>query len=356
MKNLILFLVISLTFISCATKAKKTIIAHRGAPGYLPEHSLTGVSMAHSWGVDFIEPDLVLSKDNEVMVLHDIHIDTTTNVQEVFPKRKRRDGRFYAVDFTLEELKRLTLNERINLKTGKRVFSGRYPLKKTSFEIPTFIEFIELVQGLNKSTGRNVGIYPEIKSPEFHKQEKKDITKHVFNILNNKGYNKKDANIYVQCFYPFTLIRLRGEFGAKFPMIQLIAENSWKESSVDYDNLRTLEGLGDMSPYIQGIGPYINHLYTIENGKIKKTKLVEWAHGLGLKVHPYTHRSDSLPKGFESEKQLLDFLFNDLNVDGVFSDFGDLVQILHLLQFHLCSHYHHLFHVFLHHLQQQCEL
>ena len=322
MKNLILLLVL----ISCASPVKKTIIAHRGAPGYLPEHSLAGVAMAHSFNIDFIEPDLVLTKDERVVVLHDIHIDTTTNVSDIYPNRARKDGRFYAIDFKLSELKKLNLNERINLKTGKRVFPKRYPLKKTSFKIPTFNQFIELVQGLNQSRGKNIGIYPEIKNPEFHKGEGKDITKAVFKILNQYGYNRKEANIFVQCFYPPTLIRLRREFKAKFPIVQLIAENSWKESSTDYTAMQTKKGLSKIAPYIQGIGPYISQLYSLEKGKIKKTKLVDFAHELGLKVHPYTHRSDFLPQGFKSEKELLNFLFNDLNVDGVFSDFGDRIR------------------------------
>ena len=308
---------------SCAQAPKKTIIAHRGAPGYVPEHSLLGVAMAHSFNVDYIEPDLVLSKDNKLVVLHDIHIDTTTNVKEIFPKRKRKDGRFYAIDFTLNELKRLSLNERINLKTGKRVFPNRYPLKKTKLEIPTFKEFLELVNELNKTRNKNIGIYPEIKSPEFHMREGKDIAKITFQFLDKNNLNRKDADIYVQCFYPMTLIRLKDEMKAKFPMIQLIAENSWNESSIDYDNLQSYEGLKDMAPYIKGIGPYINQLYTIEDGKIKKTQLVEWAHKLGLKVHAYTHREDSLPPGFKTEKELLDFLFNEVKIDGIFSDFSD---------------------------------
>lgn len=308
---------------SCAQAPKKTIIAHRGAPGYVPEHSLLGVAMAHSFNVDYIEPDLVLSKDNKLVVLHDIHIDTTTNVKEIFPKRKRKDGRFYAIDFTLNELKRLSLNERINLKTGKRVFPNRYPLKKTKLEIPTFKEFLELVNELNKTRNKNIGIYPEIKSPEFHMREGKDIAKITFQFLDKNNLNRKDADIYVQCFYPMTLIRLKDEMKAKFPMIQLIAENSWNESSIDYDNLQSYEGLKDMAPYIKGIGPYINQLYTIEDGKIKKTQLVEWAHKLGLKVHAYTHREDSLPPGFKAEKELLDFLFNEVKIDGIFSDFSD---------------------------------
>lgn len=324
MKILILLFIL----VSCSqakVKHSKTIIAHRGASGYLPEHSLAAVAMAHHFDVDFIEPDLVLTKDDRVVVLHDIHIDTTTNVKKIFPKRARKDGRYYAIDFTLKELMQLTLNERINLETRKAVFPNRYPVKETPFKIPTFREYIDLVQGLNKSRAKNIGLYPEIKNPEFHKKEGKDITKIVFNILDEYGFNKPDANIYVQCFYPMTLIRLKGEFGARFPMVQLIAENSWGESSINYDNLKTKEGLRDIAPYVKGIGPYFKQLYKVENGKVEKTKLVDWAHELGLKVHTYTHRSDAIPSEFQSEKEFLHFLFNEVKVDGIFSDFGDRI-------------------------------
>jgi glycerophosphoryl diester phosphodiesterase len=321
--KLFLLLIVAITT-SCASR-NKTVIAHRGAPGYLPEHTLAGVAMAHGWGVDFIEPDIVITKDHKAVVLHDIHIDTTTNVTKIFPNRKRKDGRYYAVDFTLKEIKTLNVNERINLKTGKKVFHNRFDLNQSKFKVPTFVEFIELVQGLNKSTGRDIGIYPEIKSPEFHAKEKKDITKITFNILKKYGYNSKKANIFVQCFYPPTLKRLRSEFNAQMPLIALIAENDWKESSIDYDELRTEKGIKELSSYVDGIGPYLKHLIISKPGvNFIQSDLVNFAHKNGLKVHPYTHRVDSLPEYFTDNKKLFDFLYNKVGVDGIFSDFGDV--------------------------------
>src|SRR5687767_8138482 len=95
----------TLILTGCASKSQIVVIAHRGASAYLPEHTLEAYSMAHAWNVDYIEADLVVTKDNKLVVLHDTHVDTTTNVAQLFPKRKRADGRFYAVDFTLEEIK-----------------------------------------------------------------------------------------------------------------------------------------------------------------------------------------------------------------------------------------------------------
>lgn len=327
MRPLLLSLI--LLAISCAsTKSEKVVIAHRGAPGYLPEHTLEGVSMAHAWQVDYIEPDLVVTKDDRLVVLHDIHIDTTTNVAQVFPRRNRKDGRFYAVDFTLRELKQLQVQERVDLATGKRVFPQRFPLKVAAFKIPTFEEFIELVQGLNQTTGRNIGIYPELKSPEFHHKQNKDIAKLAVAVLERYDLNRPDAKVIVQCFYPPTLKRLKNDFNLQVPLVFLIAENDWNESSVDYDYYKTDKGLKEVAQYADGIGPYLGQLIEYdEDNKPKPTKLVALAKKHNLKVHPYTHRLDQLPLGFEDHRALLDFLFNRMEVDGVFSDFADTVMI-----------------------------
>ena len=318
------YLFILAIFITSTFTWGKTVIAHRGASGYLPEHTLEAASMAHSWGVDFIEPDIVLTKDNIPVVLHDTHIDTTTDVARLFPKRKRKDNRYYAIDFTLKELKQLTVTERFNYKTGKKVFPNRFSNKNIDFKIPTFEEFILLVQGLNKSTGKNIGIYPEMKSPEFHKKEGKDIAKVVFNMMKKYGYDKENSNSYIQCFYLPTLKRLREEFKAKMPLVFLIAENSWNESTMDYDFYRTEKGISEIAKVANGIGPYLKHLITRKNGKISKTNLVDLAHKYNLKVHPYTHRIDALPKDFKNNKDFFDFLYNEVKADGIFSDFADV--------------------------------
>lgn len=317
-----LFILILLT--SCASR-NKIVIAHRGASGYLPEHTLAATALAHSWGVDYIEPDIVLTKDNVPVILHDIHIDTTTNVAEHFKGRERSDGRFYAIDFTLKELKKLNVSERFNYKTGARIFPDRFNSNKVEFKIPTLVEFIELVQGLNKTRSVEIGIYPEIKSPEFHMSENKDITKVVFKILSDYGYNKPGSKIYLQCFYLPTLKRLKQEFKTNIPLIFLIAENSWKESSLDYTYFQTYKGLREASKYIDGIGPYLNQLFKIDSkGNLISAGFVEIAKNLNLKVHPYTHRQDQLPKDIHSNKEYFDLIYKKLKVDGVFSDFGDI--------------------------------
>ncbi len=328
MKSTLFFLSVFLTVNSnLFAKIKKSdlvVIAHRGASGYLPEHTLEGAAMAHSWGVDYIEPDLVMTKDNQLVILHDPHLDTTTNVKKIYPKRARKDGRFYAVDFTLKEIKKLRVNERKDHITGKVVFPQRFPLKKSRFEVPTLEEFIELVQGLNKSSRKKIGIYPEIKNPEFHQKEGKDITKATINILRKYGYEKNGQAI-IQCFYPPSLKRLKNEFKTKIPLILLIADNSWNESSIDYNSILTKKGIKEVSTYAFGIGPWIPQILKKEGQSYSITNLVSWAHKYGLKVHPYTHRKDDLPSFIKNEEQLFNVLIKKVGIDGIFSDFADRV-------------------------------
>ena len=131
----------------------KIIIAHRGASGYLPEHTLAAKVLAYGMGVDFIEQDVVLSRDKIPVVLHDLELNATTNVKQVFPNRARKDGKFYVIDFDLSELKQLNVTARIR-KNGNPRYSGRFPPGRSEFKIATLSEEIELIQGMNKSTGK----------------------------------------------------------------------------------------------------------------------------------------------------------------------------------------------------------
>jgi glycerophosphoryl diester phosphodiesterase len=304
------------------------IVAHRGASGYLPEHTLAAAAMAFGLGVDYIEPDLVMTKDDQLVVLHDIHIDTTTNVKEVFPNRKRKDNRYYAIDFTFKELQQLKVQERIDLTTGQMVFPRRFPLHLSNFQIPHFSEFIELIQGLNHSTGREVKIIPEIKSPEFHQQEGKDIAKKILDVLRSYGYENNNQAI-IQCFYPPTLLRLKNEFQTNIPLLQLIADDSWAESTVKYAPMLTDEGLKNIATYAQYLGPWLPQLVSLKNQKDQKiisNGVVAKAQKLGLKVYAYTHRVDALPEFFKTNEEFLSFLKNDLKLDGLFSDFPNLAK------------------------------
>jgi glycerophosphoryl diester phosphodiesterase len=303
------------------THAKPEVIAHRGASGYLPEHTLEAATLAFAQGADYVEQDLVLSRDLVPVVLHDIHLDTVTNVAALFPDRRREDGRYYAFDFTLAELKTLTLHERRQLD-GTQVFKDRYQ-GEAEFKIATFEEQLELIAQLNRQFDKQVGYYPEIKSPAWHRAQGADISKIVLGILRKHGLDEAEKKIYVQCFDFAETQRLRTELNAKVKLIQLIGENSWGESSTDYATLQTDDGLKQIAQVAQGIGPWIPQVIDPSSGK--PTDLVARAHDAGLAVHAYTFRVDALPDGVDAER-LMSLLFDEIKIDGLFTDFTDVVR------------------------------
>lgn len=312
----------SLLITCCITQvwAKPLVIAHRGASGYLPEHTLEAVTLAYNQGADFIEQDLVLSKDLVPVVLHDVHLDTVTDVAQKFATRHRDDGRFYALDFTLAELKTLNVHERQELD-GSQVFAGRYQ-GKAAYKIATFAEELELITQLNRQMNKTTGFYPEIKSPQWHRDQGVDISKIVVDILRQYELDDPNKAIYVQCFDFAEVKRLRTELGLKAKLVQLIGENSWDESATDYTALQTPNQLAEVAKYAQGIGPWLPQIFDLQQGK--PTNLVADAHQLGLVVHPYTFRRDALPPGITAE-QLLHVAFSQVKVDGLFTDFTDVV-------------------------------
>ena len=292
-------------------KNKKMVIAHRGASGYLPEHTLPAKAMAYAMGGDYLEQDVVLSKDNVPVVIHDIHLETVTDVAKKFPMKKRKDGKYYVIDFTFEELKQLNVSERFDPETNKVVFPNRFPAFSSAFKLHSLQEEIEFIQGLNKSTGKNMGIYPEIKEPAFHRKEGKDISKIVLKVLNDYGYKTKNDHCILQCFDAQELKRIRNELKSELFLVQLT-------------EFKFEEKLEEIATYADGIGPSIYQIIDgkDKNGKWKVSNLVANAHKLNLKVHAYTFRADQLG-GFNSFEDLLQVALYQANVDGVFTDFPD---------------------------------
>jgi glycerophosphoryl diester phosphodiesterase len=288
--------------VTAANAEPKIAIAHRGASGYVPEHTLESYAMAHAMGADFIEPDLVLTKDKVFICLHDIHLEMTTDVEQVFPNRKRSDGKWYAADFTLAEIKRLHAHERLK---------NRFPQDKSSFEVPAFVEMIELVQGLNKTTGREAGIYPELKEPKWHRDNGLPMEEAFLALMTHYGYSGRNAKVFVQCFEPEPLKRMRGEMKSELPQIQLLGGEK------EFAPMLTKEGLAEVAKYANGIGP--------DKGTIEKDPdFVKRAHDAGLLVHPYTLRKDALPSKYSSFDNELNQFYNVYGVDGVFTDFADV--------------------------------
>ena len=311
--------------------ARPIVIAHRGASGYLPEHTLACKAMAHAMGAHYLEQDLVLSRDGVPLVLHDIQLDEVTDVARRFPSRARADGRWYAIDFDLAELRTLSVHERVDPATGAALYPRRFPLEPEGcaglFGLHTLDEELTLIRGLNRSTGRETGIYPELKAPDWHSAEGQDIVAAALPVLERHGYLRAGERIYIQCFEPETLKRLRRELGGAIPLIQLIGEPRWwPQAPADFARMRTPEGLAEIAAYSAGIGPWIGHILLGQApAAIPLTSdLVAQAHSAGLAVHPYTFRLDQIPEGFETFEDLLRTFVDELKIDGLFTDFPDL--------------------------------
>jgi len=285
--------------------AETLVIAHRGASGYLPEHTLPAVAMAHAMGADYIEQDVVMTKDDELIVLHDITLDHTTDVAQRFPDRARKGGHFYAIDFTLAEIKQLRVGERRN-EEGRAVFPDRFPSDPQILRIPTLAEEIELIQGLNRSTGRQAGIYVELKKPAFHAEAGKAFPGTVLQTLYQYGYRNAGHRAYLQCFDADTVKYLRAHTGLK--LVYLMEDK----------NL-TAERAKEIAEWADGVGPWIGYLVEAE-------EFVVAAQEAGLEVHPFTFRADRLPREFRNFDALLNHFITRMQVDGVFTDHPDRVR------------------------------
>lgn len=334
------FLALSL---SAGAIAKPLVIAHRGASGYLPEHTLEAKALAYAMKPDYIEQDVVMTKDDQLVVLHDHYLDRVTDVAERFPDRARKDGRYYAIDFTLAEIKTLKVTEGFNIDDkGNKVagYPERFPMWKSDFSVPTLAEEIELIQGLNKSLGYNIGIYPEIKAPWFHRHEGKDISSAVLKVLKQYGYDAQDDKVYLQCFDANELKRINDELmpkmGMDLKLVQLIAYTDWNETMVyqgdkatpySYDWMFKPGAMKEVAKYAEGIGPWkpmlVDDKSTKNNIIIKP--LMKEAKDAGLDVHPYTFRADPgrIPAYTDSFEGMMDIFYNQVKVDGLFTDFPD---------------------------------
>lgn len=307
--------------------SQKIVVAHRGASGYLPEHTLEAKAMAHAMGADYIEQDVVMTKDDVLIVLHDITLDRTTDVADQFPDRVRRDGRFYAIDFTLEEIRQLNASEGFRVDNGVRRqgYANRFPMGTSSFRVPTLAEEIELIQGMNKSTGKDIGIYPEVKSPEFHREAGKDISTAVVEMLKDFGYTSKQDKVFLQTFSFDELRIIHDEIlpavGVELNLIQLIG------SADSYPWMFEADGMDKLANYADGIGPEKGLVIARASTKsnIVITKLVGRAHAAGMQVHPYTFRLDpgQVPQYAENFEKMLELYYFEADIDGVFTDFPD---------------------------------
>lgn len=303
------------------------VIAHRGASGYLPEHTLASKAMAYAMGADYLEQDVVMTRDDELIVMHDITLDRTTDVATRFPGRSRDDGHYYAVDFTLAEIQSLAVTEGMRGvgEAREQIYPGRFPAGRATFRIHTLAQEIEFIQGLNHSTGRDVGIYPEIKSPAFFHGEGKDLGTAVIAVLKQYGYTDRSDKVFVQTFDFEELKRLRHEvlpaLGVDLKLVQLLEDNTetaWMQSA---------EGMREIALHADGVGPEKGMIiaYNAPLHDVRISELVSNAHASGLQVHPYTFRLDEgqVPPYARDFEHLLELFYERAIVDGVFTDFPD---------------------------------
>lgn len=306
------------------------IIGHRGACGYKPEHTLVSYQLAIDMKADYVEPDLVITKDGILVARHENEISETTDVAKKFPDRKttkKIDGReitgWFVEDFTLKEIKTLRAKERLASRDHSEDFKH---------EIPTFREIIELVKKESQKNKRTIGIYPELKHPSYFKSIGLPLEKPLITELEKQGLNKKDAAVFIQCFEltalkelkkstPLPLIFLIGDPG-EIPYDHILAKD--KRTYLD---LLNPEEFKKMKSYVTGIGPHKDYIFPVDtNGKVKAvTPLIKLAHDAGLKVHAYTFRGDKefLAKEYNGNSENEYHRFFAADVDGVFSDSPD---------------------------------
>lgn len=288
--------------------AKPVVIAHRGASGYLPEHTLAAYEKAIDMGADYIAPDLVITRDGRLIARHDHYLSTSTDVadHETFADRRRRvNGRkdWFTEDFTLEEIRTLR---------ARQAYPGRTDDHDGKYRIPTFEEVIDLVKRKSEETGRTIGIYPETKVPQHFESLGFDFAAMLMAVLEQNGLADSGSHVYIQSFERPILERL--DDMTELPLVQLITPVS--RDRRDTPNIK----LKEISGYADGVGAAKTLLIDDEGAS---SGVIEAAHDLGLFVHAWTFRDDAWPrKDFESGRaEIAHFL--KLGVDGFFTDFPD---------------------------------
>lgn len=350
-----LLLLITLLFVACSSGENSLtptdpnldntpiIIAHRGLSGELPEHTIAAYKAAIEAGADFIEPDLVLTKDGVLVARHENEISDTTNVESIdkFAARKatkvideREVTGWFTEDFTLEELKTLRAKERLGQLRDK-TNDGR-------FEIPTFEEILALLEKVNEDRDVPIGVYPETKHPSYFSSIDLSHEKPLLELLERFGYKGKKAPVFIQSFEVANLKALREK--TDLPIIQLMASQGGPpgQGDVTYADMATPDGLEAISAYADGIGPDKNMIIPRNMvGKLKSpTSLVSDAHDAGLKVHPWTFRRENyfLPLEYKSgvDPRKTGDLASEIEaflatgIDGIFTDnTPEAVDVLH---------------------------
>ena len=317
--------------------AAPIVIAHRGASGYRPEHTLASYQLAIEQGADFIEPDLVATRDGHLIARHEPMLDDTTDVTQRPEFAQRRttrdlDGKpataFFASDFTLAEIK--TLRARQSNPARSAEYDGR-------FEIPTFEEILELATRESTARERAIGVYPETKHPSFHLALGLPLEDKLLQALRRFRLDRADAPVFIQSFESANLQYLKTRTAVS--LVQLLDDGALKYdatgtrvNSVEIPQYADARGgeppstLADVGRYATAIGPWKRQiLRDVKGAKLLQTSVIEQAHAAGLRVHTYTFRSEpsTLAPEYSSDPAREYAEFYALGIDGVFSDFPD---------------------------------
>jgi glycerophosphoryl diester phosphodiesterase len=320
-----------------------TVVGHRGTAGYRPEHTLASYELAARMGADYVEPDLVSTKDGVLVARHEPEIGGTTDVADhpEFTDRKTTkslDGvattGWFTEDFTLAELKTLRAKERIpEIRQRNTIYDGRY-------QIPTFQEVIDLTKRLSRELHREIGIYPETKHPTYFRKQGLALEPKLVAALDKNGLNRRGAKVFVQSFEVSNLKDLDKKLNV--PLVQLTGATGAPFDFVDsgdprtYADITTAAGLREVARYADGIGPDKNQIIPRDANDFlgEPTTLVRDAHRAGLTVHPYTFRAENtfLPADFRSSAVPTEYgdlfaeiaAFRATGIDGLFTDNSDI--------------------------------
>jgi glycerophosphoryl diester phosphodiesterase len=352
-----------------ATQARPLVIGHRGASGYLPEHTLESYALAIELGADYIEPDLVATKDGVLIARHEPNITATTDVSQLpqFASRKTTrmvDGvnetGWFATDFTWAEIQQIRAVQAFGERD--QAFNGR-------FRIPSLDQVIELAKRKGAEEGRTIGIYPETKHPTYHQQNNLALEDRLLALLQRHGWNHRSAPVFIQSFEQANLKYLRTKTSVR--LVQLVdADDVAPDGTITYaapfdrpydwtvagragtfGDLVTPAGLAEVRTYADGVGPWKPYLISaaciaVVAGKcadangdglvndadrklLAPSAVVANAHALGLLVHTWTFRSEqrrlaSDYKGMPGNEYMT---FYEHGVDGLFSDFPDTAVV-----------------------------
>lgn len=321
------------------------VIAHRGASGYLPEHTLAAYEKAMQMGADFIEPDLVSTKDGVLIARHESRLDSTTDVAD-HPEfahlrtKKRIDGRavtgWFSEDFTLAQIKMLKARERLSeLRTKGAQHDGMYA-------VPTLEEILKLLATWQDQHGKRIGIYPETKHPTHFASIGLAMEGELVRQLHEAGFRTEEDPVFIQSFEidnlkalnkitDIRLIQLLLDEGGPYDQVLL-------DNPISYDAMATREGLRDIARYADGVGPYKGMILApTAQGVLNPdtaSDLLTDAHAVNLAVHPYTFRAENyfLPASLKADGSEGDLgnmaaeldVYIQLGIDGFFTDHPDI--------------------------------